>query len=134
VRVAKLMRRKSVAAIRSAGRTAGLTKASMIFSIVLCPIFFSQGSKAGHFTKSFIFLGMLTRSILFDTFFCYGLFDSSHTGLLEPRGTSTVRFYWLTQQVLVWRLRRSYFLYCIIGHNESIFVRLRVQPTSCRSD
>src|SRR5262249_42891306 len=116
------------------GRTAGLKSARMIFSIVLFPIFFFQGSKTGHFTKSYIFWGMLTRSILFETFLRSGLFDFSHTGLLEPRGTSTVRFYWLTQQVLVWRLRRSYFLYCIIGHNESIFVRLRVQPTSCRSD
>jgi hypothetical protein len=34
--------KKNVAAIRKAGRTEGLISASMIFSIVLCPTFFSS--------------------------------------------------------------------------------------------
>jgi hypothetical protein len=42
--------KKNVAAIRRAGRTEGLISASMIFSIVLGPLF-SQASKAEHFTK-----------------------------------------------------------------------------------
>ena len=39
---AKLLRRKSVAANRRAGRTAGLTIGSMIFSVFLCPTSFSS--------------------------------------------------------------------------------------------
>ena len=44
---AKLLRRKSVAANRRAGRTAGLTIASMIFSVFFVPLLF-QASTAGH--------------------------------------------------------------------------------------
>src|SRR6266403_3205417 len=49
----KLTMKKNVAAIRKAGRTEGLSSASMIFSIVLCPLF-SQASKAEHFTDLFL--------------------------------------------------------------------------------
>src|SRR5262249_58433548 len=75
VPLAKLMRRKSVAAIRSAGRTAGLTNGSMIFSIFLFSLFFFLGSKAGHFKKFLIFLGMVTRSFFFWNFLRSGPYD-----------------------------------------------------------